>query len=148
MRSGVRAVAVVVCGLVLGACGASTGSTPTTTPTTTPAGASATVWLCRPGATPDPCIGDLATTAVPAAGARTVARPAVPADPPFDCFYVYPTVSTERTANADLAIQPAESCRSRVPGPAVLTGVPGVRPGLPPAHGGLPDTGARRRPDG
>lgn len=108
MRSGVRAVAVVVCGLVLGACGASTGSTPTTTPTTTPAGASATVWLCRPGATPDPCIGDLATTAVPAAGARTVARPAVPADPPFDCFYVYPTVSTERTANADLAVQPAE----------------------------------------
>jgi hypothetical protein len=26
----------------------------------------------------------------------------------FDCFYVYPTVSAESTANADLAVQPAE----------------------------------------
>jgi hypothetical protein len=27
----------------------------------------------------------------------------------LDCFYVYPTVSAEQTANADLAIQPAET---------------------------------------
>jgi hypothetical protein len=30
------------------------------------------------------------------------------ADPAFDCFYVYPTVSTETTDNADLSVQPAE----------------------------------------
>jgi hypothetical protein len=30
-------------------------------------------------------------------------------DAPIDCFYVYPTVSTEPTANSDLTIQPAET---------------------------------------
>jgi hypothetical protein len=30
------------------------------------------------------------------------------ADPAFDCFYVYPTVSAESTENADLTVQPAE----------------------------------------
>jgi len=45
---------------------------------------------------------------VPAAGPRTVAEPAPATSPRFDCFYVYPTVSTERTDNANLEIQPAE----------------------------------------
>jgi hypothetical protein len=58
---------------------------------------------------PDPCAADLDATVVPAAGPRTVQplRPA--ADPAFDCFYVYPTVSTESADNADLAVQPAET---------------------------------------
>src|SRR5262249_33439727 len=30
------------------------------------------------------------------------------ANPGFDCFYVYPTVSTEPTNNADLTVQPEE----------------------------------------
>lgn len=72
-----------------------------------------TVWLCRPGVSPDPCAGDLSVTVVDAGGARTV-RPAVPAaDPPFDCFYVYPTVSTERSTNSDLSVQPAETAAAR-----------------------------------
>ncbi len=70
---------------------------------------SRTVWLCRPGQRPDPCLSSLATTAVGANGTSTLMR-AVPAkDPPIDCFYVYPTVSPEPGANADLRVQPAES---------------------------------------
>ncbi len=50
------------------------------------------VWLCRPGASSDPCV-------TPSATGKTSA---------FDCFYVYPTVSNETTANADLRIEPQE----------------------------------------
>ena len=66
------------------------------------------VWLCRPGETPDPCVSDLDAEVVTASGSRTT-QPASPApDSPFDCFYVYPTVSTEPGPNADLTVQPAE----------------------------------------
>jgi hypothetical protein len=59
---------------------------------------------------PDPCTGDLTTTVVPATGSRTVQRPGPsPTATAFDCFYVYPTVSTEATANADLEIQATEA---------------------------------------
>ena len=45
---------------------------------------------------------------VQANGATSV-KDATPAtNPPFDCFYVYPTASRERTINADLQVQPAE----------------------------------------
>jgi hypothetical protein len=46
---------------------------------------------------------------VAANGATTIvpARPA--ADSPFDCFYVYPTVSGEPAMNSDLQVQPAET---------------------------------------
>lgn len=75
-----------------------------------PATPAAPVWLCRPGATPDPCASDLTSQVVTASGSRSVQTvPATPANPPFDCFYVYPTVSTERGSNSDLAIQPAET---------------------------------------
>ena len=92
---------------VLGACGSSTASTPAPA---TPSGAASgrTVWLCRPGEVPDPCTGSLATTVVPATGPRTVAPQGVAGASEFDCFYVYPTVSTEPTANADLTIQAPE----------------------------------------
>ncbi len=71
--------------------------------------ASPTVWLCRPGQTPDPCAWSRAATAVTGSGAtRVVAAPASPSARRFDCFYVYPTVSTEPGTNADLTVQPAE----------------------------------------
>ncbi len=111
VQTAVRGGIVILCGLVAAGCGSSTTAS-TTTGTgpgaTVAAGRSGVVWLCRPGATSDPCDGDLATTSVPASGPRTARDPVVPADPPFDCFYVYPTVSTERADNADLAVQPAE----------------------------------------
>lgn len=67
-----------------------------------------TVWLCRPGADPNPCAGSLKTTV------RTFGKPAkkvTPArvqDPAVDCFYVYPTVSEQTTPVATLAIEPAQ----------------------------------------
>jgi DUF3089 family protein len=100
---------------VLGTAGASgaatlsspeSSSTPTTVaPATDTAG---TVWLCRPGLSDDPCTQDLRTTVVGVHGKPTIqyAQPATSS--PFDCFYVYPTVSRQKTANADLRVQASE----------------------------------------
>ena len=65
-------------------------------------------WLCRPGRE-DACAVDLATTVVAADGKLT--REAWTADPkaPIDCFYVYPTVSTDPTPNSDMTPDPAET---------------------------------------
>jgi hypothetical protein len=71
--------------------------------------ASPTVWLCRPGLASDPCLFPLTTTVLGADGSTSVLRPRDARRPPIDCFYLYPTVSLEPTANADLAIQPAET---------------------------------------
>ena len=78
-----------------------------------PAGASTTartVWLCRPGTALDPCTYSRASTSVSASGATSVSSNPAPSSTAkrFDCFYVYPTVSTQKTDNANLAIQPAE----------------------------------------
>jgi hypothetical protein len=74
-----------------------------------PTDAAGTVWLCRPGLADDPCAADLDATSVAADGSTTP-QPASPAPSPrFDCFYVYPTVSTETTDNADLRVQPVET---------------------------------------
>jgi hypothetical protein len=73
-----------------------------------PARPVATVWLCRPGQVDDPCTASLASTVSPATGARSVQTAVDSTDSRFDCFYVYPTVSTERTVNADLRVQAAE----------------------------------------
>ena len=71
--------------------------------------ASRTVWLCRPGLADNPCESSETATVVPATGPATtqrVARPAV--EPPVDCFYVYPTVSDQKTVVANLDIDPEE----------------------------------------
>jgi len=49
----------------------------------------------------------LATTSVPATGPREVTTPAAGSSP-FDCFYVYPTVSTQSADNANLTVQSGE----------------------------------------
>ena len=67
-----------------------------------------TVWLCRPGAANNPCETSLVSTAVLADGSRRPEPAPTPVKTRLDCFYVYPTVSRESTANADLRIQPAE----------------------------------------
>ena len=85
-------------------------STPAAMATTRPLDTSSpTVWLCRPGLPADPCTYSRAGTTVTAAGATTETDPVTAASAQnFDCFYVYPTVSTEPGDNANLAIQPAE----------------------------------------
>jgi Protein of unknown function (DUF3089) len=50
----------------------------------------------------------MTTTVIGPTGTRTVERSAPAADPKIDCFYVYPTVSAQPTANANLDIDPAE----------------------------------------
>ena len=64
-------------------------------------------WLCLPGRA-DACAADQTTTIVAADGqTRAEAfRPA--ADAPVDCFYVYPTVSTDPGDNSDMTIDAAE----------------------------------------
>jgi hypothetical protein len=64
-------------------------------------------WLCRPGRD-DACAVDLSTTVVAADG--TVSPEPWSADPdaPIDCFYVYPTVSTDSTTNSDMSPDAAE----------------------------------------
>jgi Protein of unknown function (DUF3089) len=79
-----------------------------TAPTHAPATQPVTVWLCRPGMANNPCTKNLTATVVGADGSRTVQRGAQPPDPPVDCFYVYPTVSTQSSLNANLHIDPEE----------------------------------------
>ena len=76
----------------------------------TPASAapSSTVWLCRPGATPDPCTSSRAATRVAADGTQSAEPTAKPGARKIDCFYVYPTVSLQPGVNATLAIEPNE----------------------------------------
>jgi len=91
--------------------GGGTGTTRTTTASSVSVANAPTntVWLCQPGVAPDPCAGDLTTTVVQADGGRSTLNVQAPSDPPIDCFYVYPTVSTETTINADLTIQAGET---------------------------------------
>src|SRR5262245_1169952 len=65
-------------------------------------------WLRRPGRTDDACAIDHTTTVVAADG--TLTRETWKADPnaPIDCFYVYPTISTDPTPNSDMTADPAE----------------------------------------
>jgi hypothetical protein len=69
---------------------------------------SKTVWLCRPGQADDPCTSSLSSTAVTADGSTKVASSAPVRSSKFDCFYVYPTVSTQTTPNANLEVQSTE----------------------------------------
>ncbi len=70
--------------------------------------AAGTVWLCRPGQANNPCNFPQQATVVPASGPRTVQNGSATTSSKFDCFYVYPTVSTQASANANLKIQAGE----------------------------------------
>jgi pimeloyl-ACP methyl ester carboxylesterase len=65
-------------------------------------------WLCRPGKAGDACSVDLTATIVSADGKTTRETFAANPKAPIDCFYVYPTVSTDATPNSDMSIDPAE----------------------------------------
>ena len=65
-------------------------------------------WLCRPGAH-DACDIDETATVVAADGKLTK-ETSWKANPnaPIDCFYVYPTISTDPGQNSDMTADPAE----------------------------------------
>jgi hypothetical protein len=74
-----------------------------------PSGADAAVkWLCKPGVKPNPCKGSLKTTVFDTDGSSTVETPKNAKKPKYDCFYVYPTVSEQDTANANKHIDPQQ----------------------------------------
>lgn len=60
-------------------------------------------WLCHPGLPGwnDACRGNLNTLSVQASGSSTVKEFTPAADPKVDCFYVYPTASTDLGVNSD-----------------------------------------------
>ena len=65
-------------------------------------------WLCRPGRA-DACGAAYQVTSVAANGKLSVAAlPTTPAKAKIDCFYVYPTVSTDPGGNSDMTADPAE----------------------------------------
>jgi hypothetical protein len=64
-------------------------------------------WLCRPGRQ-DACTIDHTTTVVAADGKLAKETWTADANAPIDCFYVYPTISTDPTPNSDMTADPAE----------------------------------------
>jgi hypothetical protein len=104
----VRWSAVIAAAVLLGAFAVPSGALPASGATPP-----STVWLCRPGERPDPCTADLTATVVRADGSKRRQSARAAANPPIDCFYVYPTVSRQRTANANLTIDPEETAVAR-----------------------------------
>lgn len=102
-------IAVAFFGLVLllGACGMPSGGVATgAQPKADMAG---TVWLCRPGQSPDPCTASLDTTVVEPNGSRHVVHYAAARDPAVDCFYVYPNITHQTTPNANREVDPQQT---------------------------------------
>ena len=64
-------------------------------------------WLCLPGRD-DPCSRPLPTTELGPNGYGASAPVTPAANPPIDCFYVYPTVSRDPGDNSDLVPGPEE----------------------------------------
>jgi len=64
-------------------------------------------WLCRPGRD-DACAQDQSATSIAGNGRTTLVAFTRAADPAFDCFYVYPTVSNDPGGNSDMTAGPEE----------------------------------------
>jgi hypothetical protein len=92
-----RAVLAIATVVALALCMAAAG--------TSPANAD-TKWLCKPTLTKDPCHTSRTTTVIKANGSTSVKKFPITKRRPVDCFYVYPTVSGQQTANADKTIDP------------------------------------------
>ena len=69
----------------------------------------ATVWLCKPGLASNPCTSSAKTTLIKPNGAKVAEPLKAQTKQPIDCFYVYPTVSQQTTANSNLQITAAET---------------------------------------
>jgi hypothetical protein len=86
----------------------SAGDPPTDGGTTSGVYASREAWICRPDLRTDPC-RDLDVTRLDPSGDRTVEQRSPAADPPVDCFYVYPTVSADEGLNSDREVGPDDA---------------------------------------
>jgi hypothetical protein len=108
---GAAALAVCLCGagamLTASPQSAAAPQPPAATVPTPNSYGDATSWLCRPGRH-DACDADLTTTVVAADGRLTRETWTANQNAPVDCFYVYPTVSTDPTPNSDMHADEAE----------------------------------------
>ena len=87
--------------------GASACAQTTPVPTTPNDYAKPDAWLCLPGRQ-DACASDQTTTIIEADGKTSTETFKAATAPAYDCFYVYPTVSTDPGGNSDMVIDPAE----------------------------------------
>jgi Protein of unknown function (DUF3089) len=68
-----------------------------------------TTWLCKPGLPDNPCDPGFSTTLFSPTGQITGTEDVKPdRKRKIDCFYVYPTVSDDKSTNSDLSIDPEE----------------------------------------
>jgi hypothetical protein len=68
-----------------------------------------TTWLCKPGIANNPCESSLTTTVQLANGQSFVENAKDNTNAPIDCFYVYPTVSSQPGPNATETVEPEET---------------------------------------
>jgi len=96
-----RRISLVVAALAMGALALAPGSA---------MAHAKTVWLCRPGLDRNPCNPSLKTTRLSNDGQTALGTyaPDLAGKPKIDCFYVYPTVSDDKSDNSDLSIDPEE----------------------------------------
>lgn len=59
------------------------------------------LWLCRPGLADDKCKVNLDATIIAKDGKTTLEKYQPASDPKIDCFFVYPTVSDDKTWSSD-----------------------------------------------
>jgi hypothetical protein len=104
---------IIALALFVVLCGASAALAQTQAQPATPAAASKNDysdgknWLCRPGRQ-DACAVDLSATVVAADGKLKQEKWSANPKAPVDCFYVYPTVSSDPTPNSDMNAGPEE----------------------------------------
>ena len=67
-----------------------------------------TTWLCKPGLASNPCLNSEEATVRLDGGASFIQQSQPAKRPPVDCFYVYPTVSSQLAINASEKIDPEE----------------------------------------
>ena len=92
-----------------------------------------TTWLCKPGLANNPCPSSEEATVELANGASFTEHAQPAKNPPIDCFYVYPTVSSQLTENANLEIGPEEKQIAIDQASRFSQDVQGVRADLPAA---------------
>jgi len=85
----------------------------TNAPMPAPDYAKDSTWLCLPGRA-DICSTPIPTTALKPKGYGSTGESVVAKDPPLDCFYVYPTVSTDKGMNSDLIVDNSEKLATQV----------------------------------
>ena len=86
-------------------------------------------WLCLPGRA-DACSTPLPTTVLTPSGYGSTGPSTVAKDPPLDCFYVYPTVSSDPAMNSDMNAGREEKLAARDAVRPLRVGLPAVRAGL------------------